>query len=362
MCQVLGSDTGKRAAGTLSRMKLVRAHGARLALANALTLLALWLFISRVGEATWLSGALCYIPQHLFALPTLILLGLAIGARKWKLAAAHTLILASFAHLFLGFNVPVASAASTWRRAPSRASGVRVMTYNILGASRGIAAVANTIRVQRPDIVFLQESIVISHVLDARDPVPLLLELLPGYTLARAGDVSILSRFPILATASHPLPSPSRRAVVEAVIQVHGRPTRALCVHPYTITLRDEKFSFPDRVRRSLGIRNEQFGVIFQALSHPPSTWKPLWRSAPVIMAGDFNTPPRGRIYNALSSRLVDSWRSAGWGTGDTFRADLPLVRIDYVWHSRHFEAQSAQVIPSPSSDHAALLVELRRK
>jgi vancomycin resistance protein VanJ len=330
-------------------------HVNALVLANALALLGLWLFESRVGEAFWLSGLLCYIPQHLFGLPTLVLLAASLRRRRWKDAGAYALTLALFVHVFLGFQIPV---ASTWRRLSSEARGtpVRAMTYNILGGRRGVAPVAAVIRAQNPDVLFLQEAVVIG---DSPDPVAPLLALLPGYNIAREGEVVIMSRFPILARRSRQFPDGANRFVLEAVLDVRGRPVRAICVHPYTITFRDPRRSFPERIAHSLKVRNAQVNVLLQSVDAPPSTWRREWRQAPILVAGDFNTPPRGRVYNALAARWSDSWREAGWGTGHSYRSDLPLVRIDYVWHSGHWSARGARTLKSLASDHRAVVVDL---
>ena len=322
---------------------------------NAALLAVLWLFESRVGEAFWLSGLLCYLPQHWVLLPTLLLLALALRKRSWKAAGAYALTLGLATHVFLGLQIP---AASTWSQAktPGR-TRLRVMSYNIVGGLGGIERVAATIREQKPDIICLQEAVVIAE--GQADPVGPLLRALPGYNAARAGEVCLFSRFPVLAQRQVPFPNGASRFVLDTVLDVRGVPIRVLVVHPYTITFRDPERSFPARIQRSLRVRNAQVNTLLRAIDEPPSTWKPAWHQAPVLVAGDFNTPPRGRIYNAMHARLGDSWREAGWGFGKTFSATLPVVRIDYVWHSEHWTARRAFVPNSRASDHRPIVVDL---
>lgn len=322
---------------------------------NAALLLGLWLFESRVGEAFWLSGALCYLPQHWIILPTLALLGLALRKRAWKPTAAYALTLGWATHVFLGLQIP---AASTWRQAnaPGR-TRVRVMSYNIIGGIGGIERVAATIREHKPDVICMQEAVVVAE--GGRDPVAPLHRALPGYHEARAGEVCLFSRFPVLAQRQIQFPEGASRFVLDAMLDVRGKPIRVLSVHPYTITLRDRRHSFPTRIAQSLRVRNAQVNTLLRAIDEPPSNWKREWREAPVLVAGDFNTPPRGRIYNALHARLSDSWREAGWGLGKTYSASLPVVRIDYVWHSEQWTARRAFVPASQASDHRPLVVDL---
>lgn len=329
---------------------------------NAALLGGLWLFESRLGEAFWLSGALCYLPQHPVVLPTLALLALALGRRQWKVAAAYALTLVWAAHVFVGLQIPL---ASTWRRTASTPPRLqmRLMTYNIRGAQGGVERVAATIRAQKPDVLCLQEAVVVKE--GQGDPVGPLHQALPGYHEARAGEVCIFSRFPVLAQAQHQFPQGASRFVLEAILDVRGQPVRVITVHPYTIALRHSPGvpgpwrALPERIEHSLKVRNDQVALLLQVIEHPPSTWKREWRQAPLLVAGDFNTPPRGRVYNALASRLGDSWREAGWGLGDSYSATMPVVRIDYAWHSKPWSVQRAFVPSSQASDHRPLVVDL---
>lgn len=88
----------------------------------------------------------------------------------------------------------------------------------------------------------------------------------------------------------------------------------------------------------------------------------------PAILAGDFNLTDRSNSYRALAARLTDSFDAAGTGSGLTWPVaevyDLPdflpaLLRIDYIWHSEHFQPQAAAVIEGVGSDHLAVTASL---
>lgn len=79
----------------------------------------------------------------------------------------------------------------------------------------------------------------------------------------------------------------------------------------------------------------------------------------PLIVAGDFNTPPRGQIYRALTAQFSDAWDAAGRGLGYTFASSQPSLRIDHVF-ARGLQIVSAEVQPPGGSDHRALAVRLR--
>lgn len=80
--------------------------------------------------------------------------------------------------------------------------------------------------------------------------------------------------------------------------------------------------------------------------------------TGPLVACGDFNTPPRGRVYAELSAHLTNAFEQAGAGLGLTFSAAFPLVRIDHVW-LRQAKAVRAFVPVSMASDHRPLVVEV---
>ena len=66
-----------------------------------------------------------------------------------------------------------------------------------------------------------------------------------------------------------------------------------------------------------------------------------------VMVVGDFNMTERSPGYREITRRVVDAYRTAGRGLGNTFpdRAvrsvptPFALIRIDYVFHSREMKA-----------------------
>ena len=78
-----------------------------------------------------------------------------------------------------------------------------------------------------------------------------------------------------------------------------------------------------------------------------------------VLVAGDFNTPPRGEVYRTLTRNFTDAWDAAGQGWGYTFPAGRSILRIDHVL-ARGLRPVSAEVLPAGGSDHRALRVTLQ--
>jgi endonuclease/exonuclease/phosphatase family metal-dependent hydrolase len=84
----------------------------------------------------------------------------------------------------------------------------------------------------------------------------------------------------------------------------------------------------------------------------------------PLILTGDFNSLPAGRVYRMFARRLRDAHVLGRTGRiAPTFPSSRPVFRIDHVFTSETIEPLSAQVWRSPAaqvaSDHLPLVVDL---
>jgi endonuclease/exonuclease/phosphatase family metal-dependent hydrolase len=84
---------------------------------------------------------------------------------------------------------------------------------------------------------------------------------------------------------------------------------------------------------------------------------------APIVAGGDLNEKPDGRAVGFLSERLRDAWLLGGDSEGETFPADEPTARIDYLFVSDGIVVERVLVPPGPdareASDHRPLVAEL---
>ena len=90
------------------------------------------------------------------------------------------------------------------------------------------------------------------------------------------------------------------------------------------------------------------------------------WRKRPVILLGDFNSPPYLRVRRYILDRnYTDSFaavapngpRSHTWRTN--WRGTVWKQTLDYIYHSPHIRTLASRVIASDASDHNLLLSEL---
>jgi endonuclease/exonuclease/phosphatase family metal-dependent hydrolase len=85
----------------------------------------------------------------------------------------------------------------------------------------------------------------------------------------------------------------------------------------------------------------------------------------PLILCGDFNALPGSAPYKLASTRLRDvQSKLNGARPLGTFSSTQPLVRLDHIFTSTHFERRSVTVVRNDltrvASDHLPLVADLR--
>lgn len=83
----------------------------------------------------------------------------------------------------------------------------------------------------------------------------------------------------------------------------------------------------------------------------------------PIVAGGDLNERTDGRAVGFLSERFRDAWLLGGDADGETFPAEDPTSRIDYLFLSSGIVVERVLVPPGPdareASDHRPLVAEL---
>jgi vancomycin resistance protein VanJ len=305
----------------------------------ALLFLVLCEFV--IAEHTWFTTLLTYLPQQLFVLPAVVLLIIALIKRRRRLAWINGLAALCCLFVLIGFSIPKPAFFA-------HGYPVRVMTLNVHHLSAGVDAAMALIKREKPDVLCLQE-VNQSHT----DPVARISQRLPGWHVARAYDIAIISRFPISMLNVFPVPD-TQRAMLETVLTVHGKRFAVLNIHMSTASTPSSLFtrgiSRRAHLRVTAAIRGEQVRQMLAIANQTPY---------PLIVAGDFNTPPRGIFYRRLRGRFTDAFTRAGWGTGYTFPAKLPVMRIDYVFANKGFAVMKCRTSTLKASDHYAVVADL---
>lgn len=316
-----------------------------LTIANAAILVILYLAEVFVAERHWLTTLVTYAPQQLFGVPTALLLLWSLARRSWRIAGVNALAACFFALALLGFSIPD----------PMRGAGdgpsIRVITYNIHHGFAGVDRIAADVRSIDPDVVCFQES----NPGDKRpDPLPRLKAALPGWHCASHGQLAVFSKWPIVDKEVHVPPVDNWRVFLRAEVRVHGRPLNVICLHLNTAaeaeSLSIHRGSLSSYLRRASAARSLQVSELLG-----------LARGirGPLIIAGDFNTPPRGRIYRRMARSFQDSFARAGWGLGYSFKSAMPVMRIDYIWASKDLRPIRCTAPSLNTSDHRPVVADI---
>lgn len=336
----------------LSSTQLRRDRLKKWSVAGAVLLPLLWLGENVVGEATGATALLLYLPQHAWGALPLLCGALALRNRRLRLALFNSGAIVFWAWALLGFKLhPLGSTTKD----------VRIVTYNVAKRMQNTGAYVTQIQRQNPDIICLQESRrSYPPEREGEDPVgEQIAAHFPGWHVQSVGDVTTLSRFPIIE--SHVFLLRGTRRTLSLKVRTPRGPLRVLNTHISTSFSGQSKYhglksqlaEISINSRSAAQARLEQIEPLEKALDADTQT--------PLVLCGDFNTPPRGLFYRQLCARLNDGFAQSGNGLGLSFPSRFPLLRIDYVW-TRGAKATSVRVDDAGASDHRMVVADVELK
>ncbi len=246
----------------------------------------------------------------------------------------------------------------------SDSAGLRFVTYNVHGCSGmdgrvSPRRIARVLRALSPDVVALQELDLGRRRSRAEDQASIIARELgmhvvfcPTVTIGEEHyGHALLSRWPVEIVRRAFLPTDGKswwqepRAALWARINLCGEPTNIITTH--------------------LGLGpNERLLQMKALLSEE---WiGGISAGEGVILCGDFNLSPGSAPYLLAAAKLRDAQAGRRGGRPlSTFTSARPVMRIDHLFVSRHFEPRGV-IVPRNSltrlaSDHLPLVVDLLR-
>ena len=301
-----------------------------------------------IAERHWLTTLFTYAPQQLFTVPTILLLVISIVLKRKRELLINSALFVFCLFVFLGFNIPFH---------PFMKSGgtrVHVMTYNIHHALGGVDNVVEVIKQQSPDIVCLQEA---NSIGGQSEPIQKIVKLLPEWRIAYYAQMVILSRYPIRKVNVYEPLIENGRVFLKTIISVKGKDLSVICLHLNTAakpeSLNRHGSTIGKYLQGSTSIRSIQISELKSIAGKI---------SGPLIIAGDFNTPSRGKLYRRMSRQFKDSFHAAGWGFGYTFNTNIPVMRIDYIFVNDKVCVRKCYVPHAMASDHRPVVAEIEIK
>ena len=326
--------TENRCAGNSARRKRVLAVSASLCVVVSA---CYW------SQSDWLAPV-TLVPAWCWLAP-------AFALTAWGMSRKHKLWSLAVLTLWIAYSAVLVEEArslvrvesrptANWTAARTRGQGIRVVSLNCYAANWRAAAEVAT---WEPDIVLLQES-------PSREHLARLSQELFGAdgTFLWGGDTSILARGSI---QPHGVDRTSH--FVQATVELpSGLKTNvvSLRLHPPVFRL---DFWMPgfwiDHRNNRIRHRRQILDVMQQIRTI----------RTPVIAGGDFNAVPRDAALDPLRERLYDTFVKAGHGWGNTGTNRYPLFRVDQIWASRHFRAESVTAEKTIHSDHRMVVCDL---
>ncbi len=305
--------------------------------------LGLWALLQG-ADLWWPASVFLFAPRWLCALPLLVLLPAA-----WLLGRARLLVpLGLAAVVIVG---PVTGLCVPWRALlSSEPAGprLRVLTCNLHGASAvDPGALADFVLASNADVVALQEW---------PEAEKSSLGAWPGWHRHATPRLFLASQFPIrgVTELGHDSYGP------KGSVRRYDLDTPAGVVHFFSLHLaspRDgiyeaihDDLTGPAAVRANSARRWQQSEYLAR---HAAGL------DGPVLLAGDFNTPPESAIFRQVWADYADAFSTAGWGWGYTFHGGRTWVRIDHVLAGKGWHCGHCRVGPHVGSPHRPVLAEL---
>jgi vancomycin resistance protein VanJ len=296
------------------------------------------------AESSVLLVALTYTPQHGLAIPLIFLSVRAVLRAERSALLINAVSIVLFVFYYMGCTLPVVPLFGPDVRKPD---AIRILTYNVSLNPREVPAVAAAIKRQHADIICLQEA----PLYGLPEAVTMLRKHFPDWHWRQQGEFVILSKYRIEVAKLHTLPNKYLSGFLEAIIVLPGdRKVRVANVHLRNPIAEAPLPGIIEATRRRMSMRASQLELLLQ------TTEKSL---LPLIVTGDFNTPPRGAFYRRLRARWKDSFRGTQWGSGLTYQVGLALVRIDYIWTSDDITVYRSFVANETASDHYPLVADV---
>lgn len=290
-----------------------------------------------------------YGPRPLFALPLLILVPLTVWTRqRWLLGECLLALALVFGPLMdLHVNLPDrGQAAARFEKDQI----FRFMTFNIGTSTKfQIDELVEYLKANEIDVLLVQEDAELVRFVTKMREI--------GWFGNRLNTV--FSRWPILAESPELPHEAAGQYLYQAEVN-YARIRRGnyefLIGSAHAPSVRGRFYKYLGRfdqeeLRKVMNWQIRQIERV--ALSMDRSG------SLPIVLGGDFNTPPRSPVVRPLEKRFQDVFAAIGFGYGYTYPAENPWLRLDRFYVSRGWVPLQCRVARGFESDHLPLFMEV---
>ena len=216
---------------------------------------------------------------------------------------------------------------------------IRILTINVEMGNRTVPGLKEYVMDRNVDVILMQE---VKG--GEQSPAAKLFRDLPGWHMASAGEVAIVSKWPLTNVSQHPLRSLPGRFVLSAKVNT---------TEPFSVVT--THWSVP---QFSKGFKGLNRTITDQIHDYEDTMIMIDKQKSPMILGGDFNNPPRQHLSRLLASKLNDANSEVGSGFGWTYPSNRPIITIDHLFSSPMLVPLFCEVGPSFGSDHCSLYAE----
>ena len=230
-----------------------------------------------------------------------------------------------------------------------------VLTINLLHTNTETEALLEVLDSRQVDVLTLQE---VTSFHDQQLSAALAGQL-PYHWYYESGGLAIFSAHPILSEEIYPT---QLWAIQSMILQVRGNPIHIINAHlakPGLLLFLET--GDVGAIRDLAAARLDQIAKIKHAITV---------RDIPTIVNCDCNMTNLTSAYNQMASDMQDAFLVGGWGLGHTFLlprgfdlhlgVNLPMQRIDYIFHSPEITVVDVEVVTGDSgSDHRPVWARL---
>lgn len=176
--------------------------------------------------------------------------------------------------------------------------------------------------------------------------------------------LAIFSKYPIIGTKKLEFPNSKVNFCQSCDVLIGKDTIRIMNLHFESVKFGKEDYNFVSEITATPAANeNIKKGslAIFSKMKHAfikravqSEIVAEFIRSSPyqVILAGDFNDTPVSYSYRQIANELDDTFVDEGKGLGQTHAQMLPLLRIDYIFHSKNLQTIEHKTIDKDFSDH----------
>jgi endonuclease/exonuclease/phosphatase (EEP) superfamily protein YafD len=303
--------------------------------------LGLWCLLFE-ADLWWPATIFLFSPRWVVALPLIVLIPAAV---LWCRRAILMLGVAALvvAGPVMGFGIP-------WGRLIGPAPEgfrLRVLTCNMHYRAVDPGPLLDLVRSAQPDVVALQEW---THPKE-KDSA-----LWQGWDYFGDERLFLASRYRIVRHQDLGSHSGSR----EGSIRRYELDTPAGEVTFFSVHLASPREGLTDAVR-------DRQKAAAEVRSETARRWVQSQRLAeeaaavrgPLLLAGDFNTPPESALFRRQWADCTDAFSAAGWGLGYTYVSKTTMVRIDHILAGPGWHVERCWVGPDVGSPHRPVVADL---